>query len=176
VASLGHIAVGMAAARFVRRGQPTRFHLASAMVIWSGLSMLPDADVIAFRLGIPYGAPFGHRGASHSLAFAFVVALIAALVARVGRLPAARVGLVALVVVASHGLLDTLTDGGHGVALLWPLSNARLFAPWRPIPVAPIGRAFFSHDGLEVALTEIVLFAPCILYALWPRRTPAAAP
>jgi len=34
------------------------------------LAMLPDADVLAFWLGIPYAAPLGHRGFSHSLAFA----------------------------------------------------------------------------------------------------------
>ena len=31
--------------------------------------------------------------------------------------------LFATAVVASHGLLDTLTDGGRGVALLWPFDE-----------------------------------------------------
>ena len=47
-------------------------------------------------------------------------------------------------VVASHGLLDALTDGGLGAALLWPFSDERFFAPWRPLPVAPIGARFWS--------------------------------
>ena len=62
----------------------------------------------------------------------------------------------------SHGLLDALTSGGLGVALLWPISDARFFAPWRPIPVARIGAAFLSSRGLRVALTELALFAPAI--------------
>jgi len=72
-------------------------------------------------------------------------------------------------VVASHPLLDCLTDGGLGCALLWPFSNERFFAPWRPIPVAPIGPAFLSARGLRIAVTEVVLMAPFLIYALWPR-------
>src|SRR3989442_1739424 len=41
-----------------------------------GLSMAlaaaPDLDILAFPLGIPYGAFFGHRGFFHSLFCAFV--------------------------------------------------------------------------------------------------------
>jgi inner membrane protein len=40
---------------------------------------LPDIDVIAFSLGIPYHAPFGHRGALHSIAFAALCGALAAL-------------------------------------------------------------------------------------------------
>ena len=55
-----------------------------------------------------------------------------------------------------------------GCALLWPFSDERFFAPWRPLPVAPIGRAFLSSWGLHVALWEAVVFAPFFIYALWP--------
>jgi inner membrane protein len=56
--------------------------------------------------------------------------------------------------------------------LFWPFSSDRLFAPWRVIPVAPIGKAFFSSRGLAVACTELVLFLPLFVYALWPRKLP----
>lgn len=163
MASIGHVAVGMAAARIQGGG-------AWRMALWSALSLLPDADVIAFTLGIPYGAPFGHRGASHALATAAAAGLAAALLARSPR-PSdrRRVGLLAFAVVASHGLLDALTDGGRGVALLWPFSNERLFAPVRPIPVAPIGARILSERGLHVMGFEAIAFAPLFLYALWPR-------
>jgi inner membrane protein len=72
-------------------------------------------------------------------------------------------------VVCSHGLLDTMTDGGLGVALAWPFSTKRYFAPVRPIPVAPIGRRLFTHWGVRVMSTELVMFSPFLLYALWPR-------
>jgi inner membrane protein len=64
-----------------------------------------------------------------------------------------------------------MTDGGLGVALLWPFTMRRYFLPWRPIPVAPIGMAFFSVPGLRVAAVELLEFAPFLLYAFWPRRT-----
>lgn len=142
------------------------------MVIWSALSMLPDADVIGFRFGIRYAAPWGHRGASHSIAFALAVALLSALLARAFRSSALRSAVFTAVVVGSHALLDTLTDGGLGCALFWPFDNHRYFAPWNPIPVAPIGRHFFSKQGLSVAARELILFSPLFVYALWPRKAP----
>jgi inner membrane protein len=33
-------------------------------------SVLPDLDVVGFRFGVPYGHLLGHRGLSHSIAFA----------------------------------------------------------------------------------------------------------
>ena len=134
---------------------------------------LPDIDVIAFSFGIPYHAPFGHRGALHSLVFAALCGALLALAARPRQLSAARVGLTVGLVMASHGLLDTLTDGGLGVALLWPFSDARYFAPWRPIPVAPIGRGLFGAAGLNLMLYECVLFLPLFVIGLWPRAKAA---
>jgi inner membrane protein len=43
---------------------------------------------------------------------------------------------------------------GLGVALAWPLSDARWFAPWRPVAVSPIGADFFSLRGLRVLASE----------------------
>jgi inner membrane protein len=170
MASLGHIAVGMAAARIYRHGQPTRWALFSSMVVWSALSMLPDADVLGFNFGIRYADPWGHRGASHSIAFALALALLIGAASPWLKLGARRTACLAAAVISSHPLLDTLTNGGLGCALFWPFTDQRYFAPWDPIPVAPIGRRFFSPAGLFVAITELVLFSPIIAYALWPRR------
>lgn len=168
MASLGHIAVGMAAARRYRGDRSARWSVFSSMVVWSALSLLPDADVIGFRFGIPYAAPWGHRGATHSLAFAVLLGAAIGLAAPLLRLPPLRTGLFAALVVASHGILDTFTDGGLGCALLWPFSNERFFAPWRPLPVAPIGRAFFSSAAIGVVAVEFVVFLPLVAYAVWP--------
>jgi inner membrane protein len=172
MASLGHVIVGVAAARFSRAGQRTIWSPFSAAVVWSGLSLLPDADVVGFRFGVAYGDPWGHRGATHSFAFAVVVSLVAFLFAKAARFDARRVGLLVLAVVVSHPLLDTLTDGGLGCALLWPFSNRRFFAPWTPLPVAPIGRAFLSAEGLRCAVVETLALSPLLAYAVWPRRQP----
>jgi inner membrane protein len=170
MASIGHIAVGMAAARVYRDGRVPGW---SAIAFWSALSLLPDVDVIGFGLGVEYGDPWGHRGATHSLTLAIALAAALGLAASRFGHPARRIWSIASVVLVSHGLLDTLTDGGLGCALLWPFDLTRYFAPWRPIPVAPIGLAFFSPYGGIVAFTELVLFSPVLLLALRSRLVQA---
>ena len=170
MASIGHIAVGMAAARVAgaERGAAQRVWV--SMLGWSVLSLLPDADVIGFRYGVAYAAPWGHRGATHSFAFALAVTVIVYLLRRGKSSRRFRNACITALVVGSHAVLDTMTDGGLGCALLWPFDLSRYFAPWTPIPVAPIGPRFLSAAGLHVALAEAVLFSPAFVYALWPRR------
>ncbi|MCF7222073.1 metal-dependent hydrolase [Marilutibacter chinensis] len=117
-------------------------------------AMLPDADVVAFALGIPYADAFGHRGASHSLLFAAVLGALAASFHRSLRAAPALAAIWIFACTLSHPLLDAFTDGGLGVALWWPWSHAREFAPWRPIEVSPIGAGFFSARGLVVLMSE----------------------
>jgi inner membrane protein len=175
MASVGHIALGMAAARAYRRKQRVRWSAVTAMFLWSALSLLPDADVIGFRFGVRYADVWGHRGATHSLTFALLLGVGIGTIAAVFSAPPLRTGVCAIAVLASHGLLDTLTDGGLGCALLWPFDHHRYFAPWRPIPVAPIGRAYLSSYGLRVATVELLMFLPLIAYALWPSSRTATA-
>src|SRR5688500_11055158 len=116
MASIGHIVVGAASARFARGRVP----LIAAILFWATLSMLPDADVIGFRFGIAYGDPWGRRGATHSLVFASGLGILVGVVAPSLAGSRARTTVLAVLVAASHGLLDALTDGGRGIALLWP--------------------------------------------------------
>ena len=119
-------------------------------------SVLPDADVLAFRLGIPYADAFGHRGASHSLWFALLLGLFACALAP--RLCASRPMAFAYITTAcaSHGLLDMLTNGGHGVAFFWPWSDQRHFLPARVIEVSTLNlRRFFGGAGLAVLQSEL---------------------
>lgn len=132
-------------------------------------SLLPDLDVITFRLGIPYRHMFGHRGFFHSLPFALVVGLLVVLLAfrTVPRFNG-RWWLLAgyfFAVTASHGVLDAMTDGGYGIAFFSPFSNTRYFLPWRPLEVAPIGvYGFFSRWGFEVILSELLwIWMPTLL-------------
>ena len=168
MASLGHVAVGVAAGRWRATHRPGASVVAS-MVTLSVLSVLPDVDVIAFWLGIPYGNPYGHRGMTHSLAFALVMGLLAAVVQRLRGRPWRGDALLVAAVVATHGLLDACTTGGKGVEFFWPLDTQRYFLPWQFIPVAPIGGRMLSARGLHVVLFEAVLFLPAWLYAFWPR-------
>ncbi len=167
--AIGHLAVGLATARI--GGRPRSL----PRLVWLGglvaLAYLPDLDVIAFKLGIPYHAPWGHRGAAHSLGFALIFGALLAVVGRLSGWFPASVGILGGLVMASHGVMDTFTDGGLGIAVFWPFSNERYFAPWTPIPVAPIGLGMFSGRGLYVIGRELVLFLPLFAFAaLWPRR------
>ena len=148
-------------------------------------SVLPDADVVAFRLGIPYAAEFGHRGFSHSLVFAALTALLAASCCRFLRSRFLTAFLFLFAAVASHGFLDAFTNGGLGIAFFWPFSSERYFAPIRVIEVAPIGLSrFFSHRGVTVLLSELFWVGmPCAAVAValaWMRRRarprPSATP
>jgi inner membrane protein len=171
VASVGHVIVGLAAGRLWAGSEASTSRLAGAMLGFSALSLLPDADVVAFAFGVPYADPFGHRGASHSVAFAALVGAVIGLITRLrGHDQALRLAALCTAVVLSHPLLDAMTTGGLGVALAWPWSAERMFLPWRPIPVSPIGAGFVSARGLKVALTELVQGSPLWLWALWPRR------
>ena len=49
-------------------------------VIGAVCSILPDIDVIGFRFGIRYGDFWGHRGFTHSLLFASILATLALVV------------------------------------------------------------------------------------------------
>jgi inner membrane protein len=123
---------------------------------------LPDADVIGYQfLYVPYGNTFGHRGFFHSPFFAALFSLAAVSLFFRREKPLGRRWwtwfLFFFAVGASHGLLDAMTDGGGGVALLSPFSSRRFFLPWRPIEVSPIRiPAFFSRRGLTVMLSEIL--------------------
>jgi inner membrane protein len=163
---------------FTSRKMPPLFWITTA-----ALAMAPDLDVWAFRLGIPYAAPLGHRGFTHSLAFALLLGLTAALLThwRIGGRRADLCGFFFLVA-ASHGLLDAFTNGGMGVGFFIPFENRRYFFPWHPIRVSPIGFAFFSEQGIPVILNEMLwvwlptaaVVVPVLLYRRWrgarPRR------
>jgi inner membrane protein len=138
------------------------------------LAALPDLDVIAFRVGIAYGDVLGHRGLSHSLVIAAIVAGALVLAPSVGGTTShsrRRAFVFLFAAMASHGLLDALTDGGLGVALVSPFDTTRYFFPWRPIAVSPIGTGFFSARGLEVLRSEIVwVWLPSLaVAAAWAR-------
>ena len=165
---IGHVAVGLAAARVTRPPAGLGRWLWTTLLV--AASSAPDVDVLAFPLGIPYGATLGHRGATHSLVFAGLCGCALGLAARLPNLSALRVVLGVSLVMATHGILDTFTDGGRGVALLWPFDDERFFAPWRPIPVSPLGLGIFSRRGVQVMSYECVLFLPLFVIAAWRRR------
>jgi inner membrane protein len=141
---------------------PKRLLIAGMVV-----SVLPDLDVLAFRLGIAYADGFGHRGFSHSLLFAISIAMIATMLIRERDLSASKVFWFIFASIASHGLLDACTNGGLGIAFLWPFFDERFFVPFQPIEVAPLGLSrFLSTRGVAVLWSEILwVWLPMLIIA-----------
>ena len=127
--SIAHAAVAVIANPVLDRGDRTRG------IVWlaAAAAAAPDLDTVGwvFRGGRGPRSP-EHRGISHSL----LVAVSAAAVIKIlwhWRQPlrsAARTFLYFALVIASHGLLDSLSSYGSGVALLAPFSAHRFSTPW----------------------------------------------
>ena len=155
------LAIGSA---FPKPERPARFWLLGV----AGAT-IPDLDVIGYGLGVPYGSVFGHRGFTHSLAFAAMYAAVCLLAFR--GVPGRErnwVWLYLFLATASHGVLDALTAGGGGIAFFAPFVNERYHFPWHPILVSPLnpGR-FFGARGLRILANEIVwVWLPSIAFAL----------
>lgn len=131
-------------------------------------SVLPDIDSLGFWAGIPSSHVLGHRGFTHSLCFAFLLAAAGSRFARsLGSTPLVAFT-VLFVAIASHGALDALTTGGPGVAFFSPFSNRRYFFPWHVLVVSPIGvRAFFSTWGVRILKSELMwVWTPCAVVAV----------
>ena len=129
----------------------------SLRLFWAAaiFSILPDADVIGFRLGIPYDHLLGHRGFFHSPVFAFMAGLIGAMAYRQLRSTYWTAFIVLFVSMLTHGILDAATNGGLGIAFLSPFSNQRYFFPWQPIAVSPFGwERFLGNRGLVIIKSE----------------------
>jgi inner membrane protein len=166
MASLGHVAVGLAAGRLHADERGPRRASAALFVL---LATFADADVLARTLGAARGSAWLHRGALHSLAVAALAGIAAALATGGLRRSRARLAVTGALAAATHGVLDAFTDGGRGVALLWPFLDGRFFAPVRPLPVAPIGLGLASPWGMRVFAAELLAFAPLLVVAFWPR-------
>jgi len=148
-------------------------------------SVLPDFDVMGFYFGIQYGDLWGHRGMTHSILFAVLIAgSLVALWYR-GRPATAMAGLCvySFLCTVSHGVLDAVTDGGLGVAFFSPFDTTRYFFSVRPVLVSPIGISeFFSPYGIRVLASEVmwVWLPSCALFVvlrtiqwLWPVKSVA---
>ena len=172
-----HSAIALGAGKaFALEDVPKRFWLLSIFC-----SVIPDADVIAFSFGIPYGHFFGHRGFFHSPFFALLLSIfLTSVFFRSVKTFSKRwwfyVAYFSLIS-ASHGIFDAFTNGGLGIALLSPFAATRYFFPWRPILVSPIGiDAFLSNWGVMVMKSELLwIWLPLSLIVILSRLIRNAA-
>lgn len=153
------------------------------LLAWGVLcAEIPDADVLGFWLGVSYGDLWGHRGMTHSLVFAGVLAT--ALTHVTGgsmgkRHPRFSRWLYFFLATGSHGLSDAVTDGGLGVALFAPFDTTRYFSPFRPVVVSPLRvQEFLSPIGVRVLISEAIwIWLPCLVFvgaSLGMRHLPSA--
>lgn len=159
---MSHAIVALALGPAFRRARwPARVWWAAALC-----AAVPDADVLGAFAGVPLGSLLGHRGLTHSLAFA---ATLAAIVTPLLVPPGARhrLWVYLFLATASHGILDGMTDGGIGVAYLAPFDTGRYHLPWRPIAVSPLGiRRFLGPRGAAVLANEaLYLWLPAAVFA-----------
>ena len=149
---------------FYRAKIPNRVWVAAALC-----SVIPDLDAIGFRFGVRYSDFWGHRGFTHSLLFAALLAGVVTLIFR-STVGTTRVSLFIYMfaATASHGLLDAMTNGGLGVAFFSPFDNHRYFLPWRPIRVSPIAVSrFFSLRAIGILTTELLwIWLPSAIFAM----------
>ncbi|MGL4364860.1 MAG: metal-dependent hydrolase, partial [Bacteroidales bacterium] len=130
-----HSLVGLGAALLMPKDWRTGIFLTVATVAPS----LPDLDVLGFYAGVPYDSFWGHRGFVHSFCFAFcLAALLAILVRYHQKTTYIKLWIFLGIVISTHGILDAMTTGGHGIALFSPFNNARIFLPCRVIQVSPM--------------------------------------
>jgi inner membrane protein len=147
-----HAAVGLGLAAIVPlRSRPRFFWTMSALV-----PVVPDLDVLAGVFGAPWHSMWGHRGVTHSLAWAALTGVVVGMALGRGT-PRPRGPLVACMtgLTASHGVLDAFTNGGPGIAFLAPFDDTRYFFPWRPLLVSPLPDRFFSEWGLRTLWSEL---------------------
>jgi inner membrane protein len=117
------------------------------------LPVVPDLDAFS---NAAYGSAYGHRGFTHSLAFAAAAGLVAAAATyryfRVRFVP--LFGLFFLAT-ASHGVLDALTNGGFGIPFLWPFSDQR-WGPYGPISYPDIALEFPDPRTSKAVRSELL--------------------
>lgn len=135
-------------------------------------SMVPDADFAGWIMHVPYDSMWGHRGFTHSLFFAMILAAAVSVVYYFRGNPAAsKIFLAAItifVVTASHGVVDACTNGGLGVGFFIPFHNDRYFFPFRPLAVSPMGLGILSSYGLTVLKIEMLwINLPCMVVLIW---------
>lgn len=154
-----HAAVGFIAAKGAAEVNTPNARVAIASM---ALAALPDVDAL-FIDTIPYSHPFGHRGITHSLFFAAIIGVIAALALSKlewsGQHSFKSMSVLFAIVIASHGFFDAMTNGGLGIAFFAPFDNTRYFFPWRPIPVSPLSaQGLANARGLRVIGWEAGMF------------------
>ena len=165
MASIAHLAAGaVCGAAYARATSSKPSH---AVAVFAVVALSPDLDFLA--LNFPEGSagtPLEHRVMTHSLAFALVAGALlgGAMTSRGRRLHGVVWTVLAL---ASHGVLDALTDNGPGPRLLWPFSRSPVQFAWHPLPGTEFFQEYFTPAAIPVVSAELLWSLPMLLLAWW---------
>lgn len=171
MATFGHLAVAALIARLATRPEDSRLRRIRRLAGASAWAVGPDLDLALRLVGVPRGnGLLSHRGASHAVILGPLVTL-----ALIGLDHDPRDSACFGAALASHGIIDMLSDTERGPAAAWPFSRDRFVFPWRPVPSIPLTeRTRGFRRQLRGLVRELVLFAPVAAIAFWPagRRNP----
>ena len=132
---LGHAVAGATLHALFLDGEPTS-RRTRGMALFCALA--PDLDWFMTFLKLSGRHVLNHRGVTHSLAAALLLALAVVLLAFRKEQRSSRLVLCMGACALSHCLLDACTLGGVGVAIFVPLTKVRFVCAWQPIQVGPI--------------------------------------
>jgi inner membrane protein len=153
LATIGHIAAGIAIAR---AGTGGRDYL--GLVVVTAAAVSPDIDLV-FAMN--------HRGATHSVGFAVVVAVASGVLLRtVNHRRPRHIALLAFVSVLSHILLDFLTVASP-IAALWPITSTEFKFPYPFLPSVPLDERIRSVAGLRTAAAEVAWSIGLVAAGMW---------
>ena len=162
---LGHAFVGIATAVYTRPVVRSEVGAALWMPVLVGAAYLPDITAQLASL-----AGLGRwRTASHSILFAVVAAtLLAWPLARLTRISRLAAGMLVLLSVLGHDLLDILA--GTDCLPFWPFSSRHIDLPNQSLTNG------LAHEVAWFGGACVVLIGARLLIGRWWRRTRAAGP
>jgi hypothetical protein len=158
LATVAHVAVGLAAARLAAVGtrRPRGVQLAFGL-----LALLPDLDAVLPRLHHD-----GSAGRLHSPAVSILASAVATELAGRAGLSRRRSFLSAAIALGSQPAFDWLTHR-TGVPVLWPVSGRRFARESPPLPTWE-PQWGLSRSGLRTFLRELAWSVPMLALAALP--------
>jgi len=132
-------------------------------------AVAPDLDLVGWAMGISPFALLGHRGLTHSIAFALLLGGMAAvtLLPDAARRQRAAAAAALILAAVTHGILDALTTYSPTGPAFWsPFSNHRYRFPSLPLTGAGGLHTDFGREALYVCLPALAL----ILLIEWWRQ------
>jgi len=166
---IGHSIIGLCVYAIINKNLNFKKNW-KEMLLYVFLANLPDLDAIPELFG--FSIPFiVHRELLHSIAFAFLVAVVLSYYLQLKAVPSRNQlpkFLIIFMVIYSHSLVDLFTIDNRlpaGVMLLWPFSSSYFISPIQVLPGISHNTfiELFSPINYKNYLEEIKVFGALFL-------------